>query len=107
MGGMPHPNFTPPPFPVAPGQKIAPLFKPGRGPPMTAAERQRRCRANGKGRHRGGGSTPAQRQAAKRYAVEMLLAAMNGEAAAPPPAPAETAAASPPAIDWGISAMAA
>src|SRR4051794_11246104 len=46
--------------------------------PMTAAERQRRCRANGKGRHRGHRPTQAQTRA---YVLGLIEQA---EAAAPP-----------------------
>lgn len=92
---------------------------------MTAAERQRRCRANGKGRHRGGirlSKADKERMRAEHAAVIAALEAEeNAEAAAaagalpflqpqtsPPvakPVVAETPA--PPLVDWNLSAMAA
>lgn len=82
---------------------------------MTAAERQRRCRANGKGRHRGGRLTKAQRDAIREQNRLDLAAAEQAEWAAaqvaPPPTSVADASAvvasSPPTTDWGISAMAA
>lgn len=47
---------------------------------MTAAERQRRCRANGKGRHRGSRLTRAQ----IRLEQERILAAARALAAGQP-----------------------
>ena len=61
-------------------------------PPMTAAERQRRCRANGKGRHRGERGTRADSRAA--------LAKLLAEAAA-----AEAAARGPSAPDRVVAAV--
>ena len=77
------------------------MHKTGRGPPMTAAERQRRCRAKGKGRHRGGLSAASRAAARQRFFAEYeaaTLAQLNGTPPADPPSPH---------ADWGISAMAA
>jgi hypothetical protein len=48
-------------------------------PPMTAAERQRACRARGKGRHRGG-PTKSQMAEGLRRAREVMRAAREADA---------------------------
>jgi hypothetical protein len=58
--------------------------------PMTAAERQRRCRANGKGRHRSHRPTRAQ---VKAYAAELLRRLEEGADPATAAAAASAAAA--------------
>jgi hypothetical protein len=60
--------------------------------PMTAAQRQRECRAGGKGRHRGG-STKQDRERARVLVRELLAAAEAAHAMST----AQDTAASPPA----------
>jgi hypothetical protein len=87
------------------------MLKPA--PPMTAAHRQRRCRAGGKGRHRGG-TTKRMRQESERL-VRAMMAAARATAAAQPvtaeqavPAPQPEAAPAPqPAAELNVSSMAA
>lgn len=66
------------------------------GRPMTAAERQRKCRANGKGKHRGPRYSRAQMQQFR----ERLAAENRAQEAA-------VIAAAAADVRWAISAMAA
>jgi hypothetical protein len=70
--------------------------------PMSADERQRKCRAGGKGRHRGGVTTPSMHDAALKYFSQLMAAA---QAAAPDPPPPVQAVPQPAVLN--VSSMAA
>jgi hypothetical protein len=81
-------------------QELPPFIPRVNGQAMTAAERQRRCREGGKGRHRGRYITKAQLQ---QMLAERAAAAATAAAA---PATAGPAAAAAPAAPAAIAAPA-
>jgi len=77
-------------------------------PPMTAAERQRKCRAGGKGRHRGGiknRKTQARRRVQEAFAA--ARAASAPQAAATASFTPEAAPAPQPPSQLNLSSLAA
>jgi len=102
------------------GSGNGPMYKDMLKPvgPMTAAERQRKCRAGGKGRHRGGSTGKQMAEARRRVAawqraiaagedIELAAARILGIKAQPVVATEPPAVASEPPAQGGANSLAA